>query len=211
MIDYSNALGGGTATLYYIHTDHRQAPWMVSDATGHVRWGKSSSLDPYPWTAPSNWADSIEMNLRLPGQIYLAELGLNYNYFRDYDPDIGRYLQSDPIGLAGGINTYVYANNNPLRYVDPSGLVFGFGDNASLNFGFSIAVPLSPTGLGIGGGAGLTLRRCCTAQNTIANELFASAGGGPSLGLGVALKLSTQAARFRGSATTLSGSSTSAL
>jgi RHS repeat-associated protein len=45
-----------------------------------------------------------------------------YNYFRDYAPSLGRYVQSDPIGLEGGLNTYSYANGNPLRYIDPDGL-----------------------------------------------------------------------------------------
>jgi len=60
--------------------------------------------------------------LRFPGQYYQPETGLYYNYHRDYDPDTGRYLQPDPIGLAGGLNPYLYANANPLRWIDPLGL-----------------------------------------------------------------------------------------
>ena len=59
--------------------------------------------------------------MTLPGQYFDAERGLHYNYFRDYDPSIGRYTQSDPIGLNGGINLYVYVNSNPIRQFDPSG------------------------------------------------------------------------------------------
>jgi hypothetical protein len=59
---------------------------------------------------------------------------LVYNYFRDYDPVVGRYAQSDPIGLAGGLNPYLYANGNPLRYADPYGL-FGFSDATEAVFG----------------------------------------------------------------------------
>ena len=51
-----------------------------------------------------------------------AETGLNYNYFRDYDPTTGRYVQSDPIGLGGGLNTFAYIYGNPLRWSDPYGL-----------------------------------------------------------------------------------------
>src|SRR6185312_5944127 len=60
-------------------------------------------------------------NLRFPGQYYDAEKASNYNYFRDYDPAIGRYVESDPIGLKGGLNTYVYGQGDPLRYTDPTG------------------------------------------------------------------------------------------
>ena len=57
-----------------------------------------------------------------PGQYYDQETGLHYNYYRYYDPSTGRYITSDPIGLAGGINPYGYVINNPLKYSDPSGL-----------------------------------------------------------------------------------------
>lgn len=67
-----------------------------------------------------------------PGQYYDQETGLYYNYFRTYDPGMGRYLESDPIGLEGGLNTYSYANSNSLINVDPYGLAYSPGGEHGL-------------------------------------------------------------------------------
>ena len=65
----------------------------------------------------------IVQNLRLPGQEFDVDTGLYHNGFRDYVPGWGRYLQSDPIGLMGGLNTYGYAEGNPINQTDPLGLI----------------------------------------------------------------------------------------
>ncbi len=114
---------------YAIHTDHLGTPMRLTDTTGTVVW----ALDSTPFDAihgafglPNEDVDlngiSTTYNARFPGQYFDAETGLNYNYFRDYDPGTGRYIQSDPIGLAGGMNTYAYVYGNPLRFIDPFGL-----------------------------------------------------------------------------------------
>lgn len=108
---------------YFVHADHLDTPRVVVDRSGNSRW--SWFAEPFGTTAPQQNPAGLgvfSMPLRFPGQYADTETGLNYNYFRDFDPSIGRYTQSDPIGLAGGINTYAYVGANPLSYVDPVGL-----------------------------------------------------------------------------------------
>jgi RHS repeat-associated protein len=90
----------------------------MTDSSGAVVW----SADYKPFGEATITVSTITNNLRFPGQYYDAETGLNYNYWRDYNPVIGRYVESDPIGIQQGSNhLYVYAENNPLLKTDPRG------------------------------------------------------------------------------------------
>jgi len=109
--------------IYTIHADHLGAPRVVLDTWGRQRWTWLS--DPFGETPPVTDPEKLapfDLPLRFPGQYADAETGYWFNWHRYYDPIIGRYIQSDPIGLAGGINTYTYVENNPLSHVDPMGL-----------------------------------------------------------------------------------------
>lgn len=104
--------------VYYIHNDHLSRPEIITNANKAIVWkSQSSSYD------SAVIQSSIgEFNLGFPGQYYDAESTLWYNWNRYYDATTGRYTQSDPIGLAGGLNTYTYVENNPISYIDKNGL-----------------------------------------------------------------------------------------
>jgi len=111
-------------TFSYVHFDHLGTPRLATDDTATIVWRWDS--DAFGATAANDDPDGdgtgITVNLRFPGQYFDVESGLHYNYFRTYDPSTGRYLESDPIGLAGGLNSYGYAHQNPSLFVDPDGL-----------------------------------------------------------------------------------------
>lgn len=107
------------AALYYVHNDQLGTPQAMTDNAGNVVW--RAVYDPFGQATVT--VNTITNNLRFPGMYADAETGLYYNMARYYDPKIGRYISSDPIGLAGGMNTYSYVGGNPLRYVDPLGLL----------------------------------------------------------------------------------------
>jgi len=126
-----NSWLGKTETIGYLHNNHLGATETVTDVTGQLLW--RASYDAFGKVADVIGKRSYLQPLRLPGQYEDAETGLYYNDHRYYDPQRGQYLTPDPLGLLGGLNSYAYAANNPLKNIDPSGLIlFAFdGTNNS--------------------------------------------------------------------------------
>ncbi|MDI4498709.1 DUF2778 domain-containing protein [Moraxella nonliquefaciens] len=128
--------------VYSIHTDHIGTPKAISDKDKNIVWqaeldtfGETKDIQAKTITDPNtNTQRPFEFNLRFAGQYFDQESGYHYNYHRYYDPQTGRYLTSDPIGLNGGsLNTYAYANSEPWGAVDWLGLLvvakFDIGTN----------------------------------------------------------------------------------
>jgi len=115
---------GSGVELSYIHTDHLNTPRKITrPSDNQLRW--TWNPDPFGNGVPNQnpaGMGSFVFNQRFPGQYFDSETSLHYNYYRDgYDSATGRYTQSDPIGLAGGVNTYAYVSN-PISAIDPLGL-----------------------------------------------------------------------------------------
>ncbi|MCK5353831.1 MAG: RHS domain-containing protein, partial [Methyloprofundus sp.] len=108
---------GTSEDLSYLHTDHLGTPRYASNTTGVQVWSWQS--DAFGNGAPSG---STMVNLRFAGQYWDNESSLHYNWNRYYDPETGRYITSDPIGLEGGLNTFAYVSANPVMFTDPEGL-----------------------------------------------------------------------------------------
>jgi len=137
---------------YYIHADHLNTPRVIVNTSNTIiwRWDNVHAFGAnLPLEDPDNNGQTFEYNPRFPGQYFDKETNLHYNYFRYYEPETGRYISPDPIGLAGGLNVWGYAEQNPLGFVDHNGLwaigdplpqgivdaAAGFGDAISSGFG----------------------------------------------------------------------------
>ncbi len=107
--------------IFWFHCQPNGTPERMTDIEGQVRWEGVNSAWGKLLRESETQRSGYSQNLRMQGQYLDRETGLHYNLFRYYDPDCGRFTQQDPIGLSGGINTYVYAIN-PLNWVDPLGL-----------------------------------------------------------------------------------------
>jgi RHS repeat-associated protein len=115
-------LGGATIAIVdamgtsFVHNDHLATPQVMTDGTAAVVW--DASYRPF---GEATIAGAVANQQRFPGQTADAETGYSDNWYRTYDPSLGRYLQSDPIGLTAGFNTYAYVGGNPVMYADPTG------------------------------------------------------------------------------------------
>lgn len=119
---------------YNLWADHIDTPRVITRANDQAivwRWDTAEAFGAtVPDQNPSGFG-AFGFNQRFPGQISDIETGNFYNYFRDYDATTGRYIQSDPIGLQGGVNTYTYVGSSPAEDIDPTGLVVW---NGSITF-----------------------------------------------------------------------------
>lgn len=104
--------------IYYNINDHQQRTVALMDESKTVVW----RVRYQPFGEVEVVQDDLGLGVMFgfAGQYWEGESGLFYNHYRDYDPSLGRYIQSDPIGLAGGLNTYGYALQNPIMYADPA-------------------------------------------------------------------------------------------
>ena len=115
---------GSTVSISYVHSDQLNTPRQVtrpSDNTTMWTWNS----DPFGTDAANPnpaGAGTFAYDLRFPGQVFDGQAGLHENYFRDFDPAMGRYIESDPVGLLAGVNTYAYVSGSPVSLLDPAGL-----------------------------------------------------------------------------------------
>jgi RHS repeat-associated protein len=108
-------------SIAFLHNNHLGAPELATDAHGQPVW--QAAYAPFGKLRKTNTQYAFQLKLRLPGQYADQETGLYYNDQRYYDPAQGRYLTPDPLGLRAGANSYAYVAGNPLKYVDPNGLI----------------------------------------------------------------------------------------
>lgn len=147
-VPISLILHGAQESVLYLETDHLNTPRAARNQNKTVVWRwESDAFGTTPANEdPDGDGQTTTVNLRLPGQYYDQESGLHYNHHRYYFPLLGRYLSTDPIGLAGGINTYSYVGGNPLSMVDPLGL-----DAIYINYDYyPVSTPIGRLPLGHG-------------------------------------------------------------
>jgi len=150
------------SSYYFYQNDHLWTPQKMTAVNGAVVWSAKYSS----FGEANIEVETVENNLRFPGQYYDQESNLHYNYHRYYNPSIGRYLRADPIGLQGGMNLYDYVAGNPINLVDPNGLA-GIGGGAYF----------------VGGAEGSFSSSTCCENRTLYKVKILTVCGGIGIGL----------------------------
>ena len=133
-----------SAVVYYIHPDHLGTPRAItrpSDNQVIWRWDDTEPFGNSNANENPAGLGAFAFNLRLPGQYSDGNSGTHYNYFRDYDPQIGRFVQGDPIGLAAGLSVFGYVGGRPNKRIDPMGLWSTPGHNYFIDEFFGNLAP----------------------------------------------------------------------
>jgi RHS repeat-associated protein len=131
--------------LYQIDNDHLGRPELITDNNKAIAWRSNNDAFGEQRTTSTSGLLSGSFHVGLPGQYFDKETNNWYNMNRYYVAELGRYLQADPIGLAGGTNPYIYVNDNPALNVDVLGLMEGIGPWSS-PIGYLPDIPTFPTG-----------------------------------------------------------------
>jgi len=146
VIKQTGIAGGGNIaiSLYNVSTDQLGAPRIITRQSDEAIAWRWDSAEAFGGTAPDQNPAGLgvfSFNQRLPGQVFDAESGLFQNWNREYNPRIGRYMQSDPIGLEGGINSFAYVEGDPLSNTDETGEFanFAIGAVTGVITGYAIA------------------------------------------------------------------------
>jgi RHS repeat-associated protein len=179
---------------FYVHADHLGTPRVITRPSDNKIVWKWDSAEAFGNNVPNENPSALGAfvyNLRMPGQYFDKETGTFYNYFRDYDPALGRYVQSDPIGLKGGINTFTYVDGRPLTYFDDFGLAPGRACVAAFTaIGAGCGAGAGGFAGGVGGGvvAGGACTLVAPGVGTIGCGAAGAAGGsavGAAAGAGI--------------------------
>ncbi|GKX53148.1 RHS repeat domain-containing protein [Budvicia aquatica] len=132
-----NAKKNQEIKTYWYQNDHLGTPHSLTDSLGNLVYSCSynayGKLQEETQHRQEEFGIRVETNLRFQGQYWDEETGLHYNFNRYYDPELGRYLMQDPVKLCGGLNLYAYVGSNPVKWIDPLGLLAGLGNSQKAN------------------------------------------------------------------------------
>lgn len=195
----------GTELNYgYVISDQLGTPQAVTNRAGAIVW--KATYDPFGQATVNADPDAdgipFTLNIRFPGQYFDVESGLNYNRYRDYNPETGRYLESDPMGLEGGLNTFGYAAGNPISNTDSLGLLSDCEKNALAN-GLAQATPFVGAGLSATGtrftpfGSGPAITKSSPSLWDIGSNILTTTGWTANTKAGDRLAQSYIDSRFR--------------